>query len=81
MNDGGDLAVHFSHCDQGIYSGFCKYGEDETCPALNVVHRLRQAANGMISLKTDKGDYGLLEDAADEIERLRARLYSLENNG
>ena len=32
---------------------------------------LRRAANGVEILKTDRGDMGLLDDAADEIERLR----------
>lgn len=36
--------------------------------------KLRDAANGICSMKTDKGDFGLLEDAADEIDRLRRAL-------
>lgn len=31
-----DIGVHLSHCDQGEYEGGCKYGEDETCPALKM---------------------------------------------
>lgn len=27
--------VHMSHCNQGLYVGNCKYGKDDTCPALN----------------------------------------------
>lgn len=38
----------------------------------DIVNELRAAANGMRSIKSDKGDYGLCDDAADEIERLRA---------
>jgi hypothetical protein len=26
--------VHLSHCNQGEYEGSCKYGQDNTCPAL-----------------------------------------------
>jgi DNA-binding MarR family transcriptional regulator len=27
-------AVHFAHCNQGLYVGSCKYGEPDSCPAL-----------------------------------------------
>jgi len=30
-----DTEVHLSHCNQYENLGWCKYGEDETCPALN----------------------------------------------
>ena len=29
-----DQGVHMRHCNQGEYVGSCKYGEDDTCPAL-----------------------------------------------
>jgi hypothetical protein len=31
-------AVHLSHCNQGEHEGTCKYGEDETCPAMTRPH-------------------------------------------
>ncbi|ENN89109.1 hypothetical protein RHSP_01145 [Rhizobium freirei PRF 81] len=40
----------------------------------DIVERLRACANGLGSLKSSKGDYGLCDDAADEIERLRSDL-------
>jgi hypothetical protein len=40
----------------------------------DIVERLREAANGIGSMKTERGDYGLLDEAADEIERLRGLL-------
>lgn len=27
--------VHMAHCNQGDYADGCKYGEDDTCPALS----------------------------------------------
>jgi len=30
-----DHAVHMAHCNQGEYIESCKYGEFDTCPALN----------------------------------------------
>ena len=39
---------------------------------------LRQVANGLGSLKNERGDYGLADTAADEIEALRARLEKAE---
>ena len=29
-----DHGVHMHHCNQGEYEGSCKYGQDDTCPAL-----------------------------------------------
>ena len=43
----------------------------------DIVERLRAAANGIGSMKTERGDYGLLDEAAAEIERLVAALASL----
>ena len=40
----------------------------------DLVAKLRRAANGCRSFKSGKGDFGLADDAADEIERLRAAL-------
>lgn len=28
------VGVHMTHCNMDDYIGCCKYGEDETCPAL-----------------------------------------------
>lgn len=39
-----------------------------------LVGRLRACANGMGSMKSRTGDYGIFDDAADEIERLRGLL-------
>ncbi len=44
---------------------------DEMADKLPLIGRLGACANGIGSLKSDKGDFGLLDDAADEIERLR----------
>lgn len=44
----------------------------------DIVERLREAANGIGSMKTERGDYGLLDEAAAEIERLRSALNSME---
>lgn len=29
-----EIMAHMTHCNKGEYEGGCKYGEDETCPAL-----------------------------------------------
>jgi len=29
-----DIGTHLSHCNQGEHVGTCKYGENDTCPAL-----------------------------------------------
>lgn len=34
--DDRERGVHMAHCNQGLYAGSCKYGEQETCPALNL---------------------------------------------
>lgn len=39
---------------------------------------LRQVANGLGSLKNERGDYGLADTAADELDALRARLEKAE---
>lgn len=44
----------------------------------DIVERLRAAANGIGSMKTERGDYGLLDEAAAEIERLRSALGAAE---
>jgi hypothetical protein len=28
--------VHMAHCDMEDYEGSCKYGEEDTCPALKI---------------------------------------------
>ena len=38
----------------------------------DIVKRLRDCGNGVGDLKTDRGDFGLCDESADEIERLRA---------
>lgn len=30
--------AHLSHCNHGEYKGSCKYGEDDTCPAMIAAH-------------------------------------------
>ena len=35
MAKNNDYGVHMTHCNMGEYIGSCKYGEDETCPALH----------------------------------------------
>lgn len=35
MAEDQDHRVHMNHCNQGEYTGCCKYGEDDRCPALN----------------------------------------------
>lgn len=40
----------------------------------DIVERLRACANGIGSLKTELGDYGICDEAAAEITRLRAAL-------
>ncbi|MGC1497972.1 MAG: hypothetical protein WA790_19360 [Sulfitobacter sp.] len=47
---------------------------DEMITASGIRGRLKAAANGCHPLKTDRGDYGLLDDALDEINRLRSAL-------
>lgn len=47
------------------------YGAESMTNEFDLVQRLRGAANGIVSLKTDRGDFGLCDDAAEEIERLR----------
>lgn len=44
---------------------------DEMIANSGIRGRLKAASNGMHPLKTDRGDYGILEDALDEINRLR----------
>lgn len=41
---------------------------------VDLVATLRDCANGMGDFKNDRGDFGLCDDAADEIERLRMAL-------
>lgn len=43
----------------------------------DLVTRLRDCANGVGDFKTDRGDYGVCEDAADEIEKLREALRNI----
>lgn len=38
---------------------------------MDIVERLRMCANGFPLFKTNQGDYGVCDEAADEIERLR----------
>lgn len=40
----------------------------------DLIGKLRACANGIGSFKTSRGDFGLCDDAADEIEQLRADL-------
>ena len=40
----------------------------------DIVERLKACANGVGSFKTERGDFGLCDEAADEITRLRAAL-------
>lgn len=40
----------------------------------DLISRLRACGLGMGDFKTSQGDFGLCDDAADEIERLRAAL-------
>jgi len=47
----------------------------------DLVDRLRKCANGVGNLKTDHGDFGLCDDAADEIERLRNGLEAIRQYG
>lgn len=37
---------------------------------MGILEKLRSASLGMESLKNGRGDYGILQDAVDEIERL-----------
>ena len=46
---------------------------------MDIVEWLRKCANGFPLLKTNRGDYGICDDAADEIERLRDALRYEEN--
>ena len=39
-----------------------------------LIARLRKCGNGMGSFKTNQGDYGLCDDAADRIETLKVAL-------
>jgi hypothetical protein len=43
--------------------------------------RLKAASNGLHPLKTDRGDYGILEDALDEINRLRDGIDAIRQYG
>jgi hypothetical protein len=38
---------------------------------MDIVERLRWCGLGFPKFKTNRGDYGICDDAADEIERLR----------
>ena len=38
---------------------------------MDIVERLRKCANGFPLFKTIRGDFGICDEAADEIERLR----------
>ena len=42
-----------------------------------LIEKLRNCANGIGSLKSDKGDYGICDDAADAIEALTAEVERL----
>jgi len=43
-----------------------------------LIEKLRNCANGIGSLKSDKGDYGICDDAADAIEALTAEVERLK---
>lgn len=45
---------------------------------IDIVKALRDAANGLRDFKSDQGDYGLCDDAADTITKLRADLAEAE---
>jgi hypothetical protein len=49
-----------------------------TNPSALLVQRLRDAANGLCGIDNERGDYGLCDTAADEIERLREALRNIE---
>lgn len=40
----------------------------------DLVNRARDCANGVGDFKTDRGDFGLLDDLADRIEKLEGQL-------
>lgn len=44
-----------------------------------LLENLRACALGMGEVKTDSGDYGVFDDAADEIERLRATIQAAQH--
>ena len=46
---------------------------------MDIVERLRKCANGILSFKTSRGDYGICDDAADEIEKLRKEIELLHS--
>ncbi len=43
-----------------------------------LIEKLRNCANGIGSLKSDQGDYGICDDAADAIEALTAEVERLK---
>lgn len=44
MNSPGqnEIKTHLGHCDQGEYEGVCKYGEEETCPVLQIKRGIKK---------------------------------------
>jgi hypothetical protein len=47
----------------------------------DIVEQLRWCGLGFPKFKTNRGDYGICDDAADEIERLRKALREIHGLG
>lgn len=66
-----DTSVHMAHCDIGEYEGSCKYGEDETCPALpkerTVTDLVESVLKAIHDVKTFDGDPLSHELTRDEL--------------
>lgn len=48
--------VHTSHCNLGEYKGVCKYGKDETCPALEPAETVRLQPGSLLLMHAGMQD-------------------------
>ena len=44
---------------------------------MDLIEQVRKCANGFPLFKTRQGDFGICDDAADEIERLRVKFWEI----
>jgi hypothetical protein len=80
--------VHLTHCNFGENLGSCKYGEDETCPALKPDSPHEQAANELRTAwrnavaagQTESGFYDWAEANGDWRDLMDTVYAKLENN-
>ena len=83
-----DAGVHLAHCNQGEYCGSCKYGEDQSCPALAPAapsalcpRTLEEAAKVARERYTDPGWHDYFQAASVSISEAILALGKDDPNG